>query len=133
MLCNGCHYLSWYVAIVCVMYVGLHLDESRCALYLSHIQIVMYFCCIIVLLVVTCCTILILSGMSLLVRPNRVELLLTVPQGVVITRVVVHQGVHLREMVTGLSRVLVRMYVYVDIVLIRKLCYQTLMVLHFSV
>ena len=93
----------------------------------------MYFCCIIVSLVVTCCTILILSGMSLLVRSNLVELSLTVPQGVVITRVVVHQGIHLREMVTGLSRVLVKMDVYGDLVLIRKLCYQTLMVLHFSV
>ena len=24
MPCNGCHYLSWYVAIVHVVYVGLH-------------------------------------------------------------------------------------------------------------
>ena len=61
-LCNGCNYLSWYVAIVHVMCVGLHLGESRCVLYLFHIQIVMYFSCIIVLLVVTCCSILILSG-----------------------------------------------------------------------
>ena len=62
MLCNGCDCLSWYVAIVHVMCVGLHLGESRCVLYLSHIQIVMYFGCIIVLLVVTCYSILILSG-----------------------------------------------------------------------
>ena len=62
MLCNGCNYLSWYVAIVHVMCVGLNLGESRCVLYLSHIQIVMYFSGIIVLLVVTCCSILILSG-----------------------------------------------------------------------
>ena len=71
--------------------------------------------------------------MSLLVRPNRVELSLTVPRGVVVTRVVVHQGITLREAVTGLSRVLVRMDVYGDFVLIRKLSYPTLMVLHFSV
>ena len=42
--------------------------------------------------------------MSLLVRPNQVELSFTVPQGVVITRVVVHQGIHLREMVGFWSR-----------------------------
>ena len=71
--------------------------------------------------------------MSLLVRPNHVELSLTVPRGVVVTRVVVHQGITLREAVTGLSRVLVRMDVYGDFVLIRKLSYPTLMVLHFSV
>ena len=66
--------------------------------------------------------------MSLLVRPNRVELLLTVPRGVVVTRVVVHQGITLREVVTGLSRVLVRMDVYGDIVVVRKLSYPTLTV-----
>ena len=71
--------------------------------------------------------------MSLLVRPNRVELSLTVPRGVIVTRVVVHEGIVLREMVTGLSRVLVRMDVYGDIVVVRKLSYPTLMVLHFSV
>ena len=71
--------------------------------------------------------------MALLVRPNRVELSLTVPRGVVVTRVVVHQGITLRELVTGLSRVLVKMDVYGDMVVIRKLCYPTLMVLHFSV
>ena len=71
--------------------------------------------------------------MSLLVRPNQVELSFTVCQGVVVTRVVVHQGIHLREVVTGLSQVLVRMDVYGDVVLVRKLSYQTLMVLHFSV
>ena len=71
--------------------------------------------------------------MSLLVQPNQVELSFTVRQGVVVTRVVVHQGIHLREVVTGLSQVLVRMDVYGDVVLVRKLSYQTLMVLHFSV
>ena len=72
--------------------------------------------------------------MSLLVRLNRVELSLTVPHGVVITRVVVHQGIHLREIVTGLSRVLVKLDVYGDIVVIRRQSYQqTLVVLHFSV
>ena len=71
--------------------------------------------------------------MSLLVRPNRVELSLTVPRGVIVTRVVVHEGIVLREVVTGLSRVLVRMDVYGDIVVVRKLSYPTLMVLHFSV
>ena len=71
--------------------------------------------------------------MSLLVRPNCVELSLTVPRGVIVTRVVVHEGIVLREVVTGLSRVLVRMDVYGDIVVVRKLSYPTLMVLHFSV
>ena len=71
--------------------------------------------------------------MSLLERPNRVELSLTVPRGVIVTRVVVHEGIVLREVVTGLSRVLVRMDVYGDIVVVRKLSYPTLMVLHFSV
>ena len=71
--------------------------------------------------------------MSLLVRPNRVELSLTVPRGVIVTRVVVHEGIVLREVVTGLSRMLVRMDVYGDIVVVRKLSYPTLMVLHFSV
>ena len=71
--------------------------------------------------------------MSLLVRPNRVELSLTVPRGVIVTRAVVHEGIVLREVVTGLSRVLVRMDVYGDIVVVRKLSYPTLMVLHFSV
>ena len=71
--------------------------------------------------------------MSLLVRPNRVELSLTVPRGVIVTRVVVHEGIVLREVVTGLSRVLVRMDVYGDIVVVRKLSYPTLVVLHFSV
>ena len=71
--------------------------------------------------------------MSLLVRPNRVELSLTVPRGVIVTRVVVHEGIVLREVVTGLSRLLVRMDVYGDIVVVRKLSYPTLMVLHFSV
>ena len=71
--------------------------------------------------------------MSLLVRPNQVELSFTVRQGVVLTRVVVYQGIHLREVVTGLNRVLVRIDVYGDMVLIRKLSYQTLMVLHLSV
>ena len=70
--------------------------------------------------------------MSLLVRPNQVELSFTVRQGMVLTRVVVYQG-HLREVVTGLNRVLVRIDVYGDMVLIRKLSYQTLMVLHLSV
>ena len=46
--------------------------------------------------------------MSLLVRPNQVELSFTVRQGVVLTRVVVYQGIHLREVVTGLNQVLVR-------------------------
>ena len=71
--------------------------------------------------------------MSLLVRPNQVELSFTVRQGVVLTRVVVYQGIHLREVVTGLNRVLVRIDVYGDMVLVRKLSYQTLMVLHLSV
>ena len=71
--------------------------------------------------------------MLLLVRPNQVELSFTVRQGVVLTRVVVYQGIHLREVVTGLNRVLVRIDVYGDMVLIRKLSYQTLMVLHLSV
>ena len=71
--------------------------------------------------------------MSLLVRPNQVELSFTVRQGVVLTRVVVYQGIHLREVVTGLNRVLVRIDVYGDMVLVRKLSYQTLMVLRLSV
>ena len=71
--------------------------------------------------------------MSLLVRPNHVELSLTVRPGVVLTRVVVHRGVHLREVVTGLNRVLVKIDVYGDTVLVRKVSYQTLMVLHLSV
>ena len=71
--------------------------------------------------------------MSLLVRPNQVELSFTVRQGVVLTRVVVYQGIHLREVVTGLNRVFVRIDVYGDMVLVRKLSYQTLMVLHLSV
>ena len=70
--------------------------------------------------------------MSLLVRPNRLVLSLTVPQGVMITRMVVNQGIYLRE-VTGLSWVLVKMDVYGDVVLISKLAYQTLLVLRFSV
>ena len=56
--------------------------------------------------------------MALLVRPNQVELSLTVRQGVVLTRVVVHWGIHLREVVTGLNRVLVKIDVYGDIVLV---------------
>ena len=71
--------------------------------------------------------------MSLLVQSNQVELSFTVRQGVVLTRVVVYQGIHLREVVTGLNGVLVRIDVYGDMVLIRKLSYQTLMVLHLSV
>ena len=41
--------------------------------------------------------------MSLLVQSNQVELSFTVRQGVVLTRVVVYQGIHLREVVTGLN------------------------------
>ena len=39
--------------------------------------------------------------MSLLVLPGRVEASLAVPEGVLMTRVVVGQGIHLVELVTG--------------------------------
>ena len=71
--------------------------------------------------------------MSLLVRPNLVTLTLTVPQGVVVTRVLVNQGIHLRELVSGLSRILVRMNVYGDVLLVSKLVYLTLMAFCFLV
>jgi len=71
--------------------------------------------------------------MSLLVRPSQVELSLAVPEGVVVTRVVVNRGIHLREVVTGLSRVLVKLDVYGDVLLITRLNYPTLVVLRFSV
>ena len=67
--------------------------------------------------------------MSMLVRPSQVELSFTVCQGVVLTQVVVYQGTHLR----GGDRAESGIDVYGDMVLIRKLFYQTLMVLHLSV
>ena len=69
--------------------------------------------------------------MSLLVRPSQVELSLAVPEGVVVTRVVVNQGIHLREVVTGLSWVLIKLDVYGDVLLVTRLAYPTLMMLHF--
>ena len=54
--------------------------------------------------------------MSLLVRPSTVELSVAVPEGVAVTRLVVGPGVHLREAVTGLSRVLVKLDVYGDVI-----------------
>jgi len=71
--------------------------------------------------------------MSLLVRPSTVELSVAVPEGVVVTRLVVGPGVHLREAVTGLSRVLVKLDVYGDVLLWSKLVYPTLVVLRFTV
>ena len=71
--------------------------------------------------------------MSLLVRPSRVELSLAVPEGVMVTRVIVNQGVHLREAVTGLSRVLIKLEVYGDVLLITRRSYPTLVVLRFTV
>ena len=71
--------------------------------------------------------------MSLLVRPSTVELSVAVPKGVAVTRLVVSQGVHLREAVTGLSRVLVKLNVYGDVLLLSKLVYPTLVVLRFTV
>ena len=67
--------------------------------------------------------------MSLLVRPGRVEASLAVPEGVLMTRVVVGRGIHLVELVTGLSRVVIKMDVYGDGILMRKLAYPSLMVL----
>ena len=69
--------------------------------------------------------------MSLLVRPNQVELSFTV-------HCTSGCSDHTSGGASGYTferdgRVLVKMDVYGDIVLIRKLCYQTLMVLHFSV
>ena len=71
--------------------------------------------------------------MSLLVRPGRVVLSLAVPEGVLITRLVVDQRIHLVESVTGLSHVFIKMDVYDDGVLMRKLVYPSLMVLRFTV
>ena len=71
--------------------------------------------------------------MSLLVRPSTVELSVAVPEGVAVTRLVVGPGVHLREAVTGLSRVLVKLDVYGDVLLWSKLVYPTLVVLRFTV
>ena len=71
--------------------------------------------------------------MSLLVRPSTVELSLAVPEGVAVTRLVVGQGVHLREAVIRLSRVLVKLNVYGDVLLLSKLVYPTLVVLRFTV
>ena len=58
---------------------------------------------------------------------------IVVPDGVRITRILVEQGVHLVELVTGLSRVLVEMEVYGDAVLMRRFMYPSLMVLRFTV
>ena len=55
--------------------------------------------------------------MSQLVRPGRVEASVAVPEGVLLTRVVVGQGIHLVESVTGLGRVTVKMDVHSDGVL----------------
>ena len=64
---------------------------------------------------------------------GRVVVSMAVPDGVRVTRVLVDQGVHLAELVAGLSRVLVKMDVYGDGVLMRKLLYPFLMVLRFTV
>ena len=69
--------------------------------------------------------------MSLLVRPGRVEASLAVLEGVLLTRVVVGQGIHLVELVTGLNRVIVKMDVYGDGGFMTKLVYPSLMVLRF--
>ena len=45
--------------------------------------------------------------MSQLVRPGRVEASVAVPEGVLLTRVVVGQGIHLLESVTGLGQIVV--------------------------
>ena len=64
---------------------------------------------------------------------GRVVVSMAVPDGVRVTRVLVDQGVHLAELVAGLSRVLAKMDVYGDGVLMRKLLYPFLMVLRFTV
>ena len=70
--------------------------------------------------------------MSELVRPGRVEASVAVPEGVLLTRVVVGQGIHLVESVTGLGRVTVKMDIHGDGVLMDKLVYPSLMVLRFT-
>ena len=48
MLCNGCHYFSWYVVIVCVMYVGSTSGRVlMCIIFVTHSDchvFLLYYC-----------------------------------------------------------------------------------------
>ena len=144
-----CYFLTWWglsvVSIarlvtwfVCGIPVRVSSDVfflKQFVIYLFHIVIDVCFCCVIIWVVchVLCYSNIFSLRMSLLVRPSRVELSLAVPEGVMVTRVIVNQGVHLREAVTGLSRVLIKLEVYGDVLLIARRSYPTLVVLRFSV
>ena len=64
--------------------------------------------------------------MALLVRPGVVELSMDVPEGVMVTRVVLNQGVHMREIVTRPSRIFMKIDVYGDFLLLSKVVYPTM-------
>ena len=67
---------------------------------------------------------------SLLVHPNRVVLEILMPGGIRIMRLVVAVGVHMTEVVTGITRLTVYAEVYSDVLAVRRTSYPTLMVVY---
>ena len=70
--------------------------------------------------------------MSLLVQPHRMVLLILMPGGVLLIRLVNGVGVHVSQVVTSLDRLTVHVDVYGDILVVRTTVYPTLMVVHLS-
>ena len=62
---------------------------------------------------------------SLLVHPNRAVLAVLIPGGIEVTRLVVGMGVHVTQVVTGLTRLTVHADVYGDVLVVRQTFYPT--------
>ena len=71
--------------------------------------------------------------MSLLTEPHEVELSVSVPEGIAMTRVLVERGVYLLEVLLGVGRVTLKLSVYGDVLLLNKTVYPSLIVLRFTV
>ena len=65
-------------------------------------------------------------------HPNRAVLAILMPGGINVTRLVVGVGVHVTQVVTGLTRLTVHADVYGDVLAVRHTLYPTLMVVYLS-
>ena len=70
--------------------------------------------------------------MSLLVRPKRVVLVFLMSSDIVMTRLVVSEGIRVTEVVAGVGRLTVHMDLYADVLSVRRTIYPILLVVHLS-
>ena len=84
----------------------------------------------------TCCSTLTflipVSVMSLLVRPKRVVLAFLMSSDIVMTRLVVSEGIRVTQVVAGVGRLTVHMDLYGDVLSVRRTVYPILLVVYLS-